>query len=221
MPLYESVFIARQDISAPQVEALADTFAKIIEDQGGTVAKREHWGLRGLAYRIKKNRKGHYVLFNLDAPSDAIQEMERQMTIHEDVLRYLTLRMDELDPEPSVIMQRGAARDDRDRGRPRRHGADAPPPRDSRDAGRGSAGKPDAAPAKAPAKAPTEAKDDAAGKTDGDKAPAKAPAKAKDDAAGKTDGDKASAKAPAEAKDEAGKTDGDKAEGDKTEGDKK
>jgi len=118
MPLYESVFIARQDISAPQVEALADDFAKIIEDQGGRIAKREHWGLRSLAYRIKKNRKGHYVLFNMESPAEAVQEMERQMSIHEDVLRYLTLKMDELDPEPSVIMQRGA-RDDRDRPRHR------------------------------------------------------------------------------------------------------
>ena len=101
---YETVFIARQDIAAPQVEALADTFQKTIEGLGGKVPKRELWGLRTLAFRIKKNRKGHYVLFNIDAPPAAIQEMERQMRINEDVLRYLTVRVEELEelPVPSA-----------------------------------------------------------------------------------------------------------------------
>ncbi len=200
MPLYESVFIARQDISAPQVEALADSFVKIIEDQGGTVAKREHWGLRSLAYRIKKNRKGHYVLFNLDAPSDAIHEMERQMTIHEDVLRYLTLRMDELDPEPSIIMQRGSSRDDRDRGRPRRHDG---PPRESRSDGPDSAAKSEAAPAESKE---AEAKDTKAEK------PEAAPAESKDAEAKDAKAEKPEA-APAEAKD--AKADKPEAEGEK------
>jgi small subunit ribosomal protein S6 len=121
LPYYESVFIARQDISAPQVEALTDNFVKAIEDNGGKVAKQEYWGLKNLSYRIKKNRKGHYVLFNIDGPSDSIEEMERQMRLHEDILRYLTIRVDELEEGPSAMMQRGSGRDDRhrrdDRGR--------------------------------------------------------------------------------------------------------
>ncbi len=115
MPYYESVFIARQDISAPQVEALTENFVKAIEDTGGKVAKQEYWGLKNLAYRIKKNRKGHYVLFNIDAPSGSIAEMERQMRLHEDILRYLSIRVDELEEGPSAMMQRGSARDDRHR----------------------------------------------------------------------------------------------------------
>ncbi len=114
MPYYESVFIARQDISATQVDTLADGFAKAVEDQGGKIAKRESWGLRSLAYRIKKNRKGHYVLFNIDGPSSAVLEMERQMCLSEDILRYLTVKVDELEEGPSIIMQRGG-RDERSR----------------------------------------------------------------------------------------------------------
>ena len=105
MAYYESVFIARQDLSATQAEALADTFQKVIEDNGGKVTKRESWGLRNMAYKVKKNRKGHYTLFNVDAPSGAITEMERQMRLHEDVLRSLSIRLDELDPEPSAVLQ--------------------------------------------------------------------------------------------------------------------
>ena len=105
MPFYESVFIARQDIAAPQAEALADTFTSIIEAQGGKVTKRENWGLRNLAYKVKKNRKGHYVLFNIDGPAAAIAEMERNMRIHEDVLRYMTVRVDELEEGPSAIVR--------------------------------------------------------------------------------------------------------------------
>ena len=97
MPYYESVFIARQDVSAPQVETLADTFTEIISGGGGSVTKREYWGLRNLAYRIKKNRKGHYMLLNIDAPSEAVQEMERNMRISEDILRYMTIRVEELE----------------------------------------------------------------------------------------------------------------------------
>lgn len=115
MSYYENVFIARQDITAEQVEALADGFNKIIEDEGGKVANRENWGLRGLAYKIKKNRKGHYVLMNIDAPAAALQEMERQMGLNEDVLRHMSIRLDELSEGPSVIMQSRGKREDRPR----------------------------------------------------------------------------------------------------------
>ena len=115
MPLYENVFIARQDISGAQVDALADQFTQLIAEQGGEIKKRENWGLRNLAYRMNKNRKGHYVLFNIDAPPAAVLEMERNMRINEDVLRYLTIRVDVLDPEASVMMQ-NRDRGDRDRG---------------------------------------------------------------------------------------------------------
>ncbi len=117
MPLYESVFIARQDISSQQVEGLTETLGKIIADNGGEIAKSEYWGLRNLAYRIKKNRKGHYVLFNIDAPPAAIQEYERNMRISEDVLRYLTIRVDELEEGPSTQMQSRHAREERQRAR--------------------------------------------------------------------------------------------------------
>jgi small subunit ribosomal protein S6 len=113
MPFYECVFIARQDISSSQVEGLVGQFSKIIEDNGGRVAKTEMWGLRNLAYRIKKNRKGHYALFNLDASTAAIQEMERNMRLNEDVIRYLTTRVDELEEGPSIVMQSKHSRDDR------------------------------------------------------------------------------------------------------------
>lgn len=122
MSLYECVVIARQDISAPQVESLADELAAIITERGGSVAKREYWGLRNIAYRVKKNRKGHYILFNLDSPSDAVKEMERQMSINEDILRYLTIRVEELEEGPSAVMQSKNQRDDR----PRRDGEDRP-----------------------------------------------------------------------------------------------
>jgi small subunit ribosomal protein S6 len=105
MPYYESVFIARQDVSASAAETLADKFADILKTNGGSVSKREYWGLRPLAYRIKKNKKGHYFLFNTDAPPQAIQEMERYMRLDEDVLRFLTLRIEEIDETPSIMMQ--------------------------------------------------------------------------------------------------------------------
>jgi small subunit ribosomal protein S6 len=115
MPLYENVFIARQDISAAQVDQLCDSFTQLIADQGGEVKKREYWGLRNLAYRMNKNRKGHYVLFNIEAPAPAIAELERTMRINEDVLRYLTLRVEELDEGASPIMQSRGSREDRPR----------------------------------------------------------------------------------------------------------
>jgi small subunit ribosomal protein S6 len=115
MPLYETVFIARQDISGAQVDTLADGFTTVITENGGQVAKREYWGLRNLSFRIKKNRKGHYVLFNIDAPAPAVAEMERTMRINEDVLRYLTIRQDELEEGPSPIMQNRGSREERGR----------------------------------------------------------------------------------------------------------
>jgi small subunit ribosomal protein S6 len=120
MPFYENVFIARQDISAAQVEALADTFAAVVSQQGGEVKKREYWGLRNIAYRIKKNRKGHYVLLNLDAPPPAVSELERNMRINEDVIRYLTVRVDALEDGPSVVMQNRGRGEERERDRSRR-----------------------------------------------------------------------------------------------------
>ncbi len=113
MPLYEHVFIARQDLAQAQVDALAENATKIIEDNGGKVAKTETWGLRSLAYRIQKNRKAHYVMLDIDAPAPAIAELERQTQINEDVIRYMTIRVDEHEQGPSAMMRRN----DRDRER--------------------------------------------------------------------------------------------------------
>ncbi len=133
MPLYENIFIARQDISTTQVEALAETFANLVAENGGKVEKREYWGLRNLSYRMKKNRKGHYMLFNLDAPPAAVSELERNMRINEDVLRYLTIRVDEHETGPSAMMRR-AERDERDRDRgPRRGYGDRDPREEDRE----------------------------------------------------------------------------------------
>jgi small subunit ribosomal protein S6 len=128
MPLYETVFIARQDISAPQVETLTEELSNIIVQGGGTVSKKEFWGLRNIAYRVKKNRKGHYVLLNIDAPSAAVKEMERQMSINEDVLRTLTVRVEELEEGPSAMMQSKSSREDR----PRRGDGEDRPRREDR-----------------------------------------------------------------------------------------
>jgi len=118
MPLYEHIFIARQDISPAQVEGLTETLAKIVTDHGGKIEKSEYWGLRNLQYKIKKNRKGHYSLFNINAPADAVHELERQEKINDDVLRALTVRVDELDQEPSPVLSRRdrGEKGDRDRG---------------------------------------------------------------------------------------------------------
>ena len=110
MPFYENVFIARQDLSPAQVDALADQFTAIIKERGGDVKKRESWGLRNLAFRIRKNRKGHYVLLNIDSPPAAIQEVERNMGLNEDVIRFLTIKVDQLEEGPSAVLQK---RDDR------------------------------------------------------------------------------------------------------------
>ena len=120
MPFYECVFIARPDISSTQAEGLTEQFSKFIEDNGGTIKLREQWGLRTLAYRIRKNRKGHYALLNIDAPAAVVEEMGRLMRLNEDIMRHLTVRVDELNSEPSAMMSARASRDDRDRERPRR-----------------------------------------------------------------------------------------------------
>ncbi len=133
MPLYENVFIARQDVSASQVDTLADQFSALIQEHGGEVTKKEHWGLRNLSFRIKKNRKGHYVLFNIDAPSEAVLEMERNMRLNEDVIRYLTVRVDELEADQSIVLRSRGMRDDRGRGGRRFGGPDRGGPRGGRD----------------------------------------------------------------------------------------
>ncbi len=115
MALYEHVFLARQDISTQQVEALVEQFKTVLEENGGKVGKIETWGLRTLTYRINKNRKAHYTLMNVDAPHAAVAEMERQMGLSEDILRFMTIRVDELDEEQSAMMQK-RDRDDRRRG---------------------------------------------------------------------------------------------------------
>ena len=114
MPLYEHVFLARQDLAQAQVDALAENATKIITDNGGKVVRTETWGLRNLAYRIAKNRKAHYVALDVDAPAPAIAELERQTNINEDVIRFLTIRVDEHETGPSAMMRRGER--DRERG---------------------------------------------------------------------------------------------------------
>jgi len=127
MPSYEHVFLARQDLATAQVDALSEAFTKIITDGEGRVAKNEYWGLRSLAYRIKKNRKAHYVMFNIDAPSAAVAELERQAGLNEDILRFMTVRVDTMEEGPSAMMRRNESRErerdgrdgprgDRDRG---------------------------------------------------------------------------------------------------------
>lgn len=116
MAFYENVFIIRQDMSTAQVEALADQFAETLTQGGGRIAKREYWGLKSLSYRVRKNRKGHYVMFNIDGPSSAVNEMERTMRINEDVLRLLTVRVDELEEGPSAIMRGRGERERPERG---------------------------------------------------------------------------------------------------------
>ena len=177
MPLYEHVFLARQDVSNAQVEALTKEYTGLIEEGGGKVTKSEYWGLKSLAYKIKKSRKAHFSLLNIDAPHDAVAEMERRMGLSTEILRFLTLKVDEHETEPSVMMRKGdrddrrdggrgfggrgggGFRGDRDSGRPRpprgdREGGERPPrpPREEKDA-----------PASAPAAAPAvEAKPSAA-----------------------------------------------------------
>jgi small subunit ribosomal protein S6 len=140
MPQYEHVYLARQDVSAQQVEELTGQFKGVIEQLGGKVAKVEYWGVKSLSFRIRKNRKAHFTLMNIDAPPAALAEIERQQRINEDVLRYLTIRVEELEEGPSAMMRkadRDRERDERrgdrgDRGE-RRFGRDRDDDRDSRD----------------------------------------------------------------------------------------
>ncbi len=131
MPLYEHVLLGRQDISPQQFEGLIETYQTIIKDNGGSIEKTELWGLKNLAYKIKKNRKAHFALMNIDSPHEAVTEMERQMGLSTDVIRFLTLRVDELEGGPSAMMKRGSDRDDRRGGR------------GGRDHDRGPRGRPD------------------------------------------------------------------------------
>ena len=120
MPLYEHVYLARQDVSAQQVEDLTKQFTGVIEQMGGKVTKNEYWGVKSLNFRIRKNRKAHFTLLNVDAPPAALAEVERQQRINEDVLRYLTVRVDELEEGPSAMMrkvERDRERDERGGGR--------------------------------------------------------------------------------------------------------
>jgi small subunit ribosomal protein S6 len=131
MPLYEHVFLARQDLSAQQVEELTAQYKGIIEQMGGKIAKSEYWGVKSLTYRMRKNRKAHFTLMNVDAPSAAMVEVERQQRINEDVLRNITIRVDEHETEPSAMMRKV----DRDRDRDERRGGFGDRDRSDRDRG--------------------------------------------------------------------------------------
>ena len=123
MALYEHVLIARQDLSTAQAEGLIEHFGQILKDNEGKVVDTEYWGLKTMAYKINKNRKGHYAFLRSDAPSPAVQEMERLARLHEDVMRVMTIKVDEHEEGPSAVMQAKNSRDERDRSRGR-------PPRD-------------------------------------------------------------------------------------------
>ncbi|GLQ55540.1 30S ribosomal protein S6 [Devosia nitrariae] len=130
MALYEHVYLARQDISQQQVEDLTNSLSEILSANGGKIGKTEYWGLKGLSYRIRKNRKAHYTLLNIDASPAAVAEMERQMRINEDILRFMTVRVDELEEGPSAMMQKRDERGDRgDRPGGDRFGGDRRPRR--------------------------------------------------------------------------------------------
>ena len=124
MALYEHVFLARQDLAQAQVDALAETAGRIITDNNGRVVKTENWGLRSLAYKIAKNRKAHYVMLEIDAPGDVVAELERQTQINEDIIRYMTVKVDALEEGPTVMMRKSdrdrERRGDREGGRPDR-----------------------------------------------------------------------------------------------------
>lgn len=139
MPLYEHVFMARQDVSNAQVEALTKEYGDILEQNGGRVVRTEYWGLKSLAYKIKKNRKAHYTLLNIDAPHGAVAEMERLMGISTDIIRFMTLKVDEHEAEQTVMMRKNDRDERRDgrggRGGPRGDRGDRPPRGDRPDRG--------------------------------------------------------------------------------------
>ncbi len=116
MALYEHVFLARQDVTAQQVEALTEQMKSVIQTAGGSVPKVEYWGIKSLAYRVKKNRRAHFTLLNIDAPSAAVAEMERQMRINEDVIRLITIRVDKLEEGQSAMLRKREDSDREDRG---------------------------------------------------------------------------------------------------------
>ena len=122
MPLYEHIFMARQDVTPQQVETMVDQYKGVIEQNGGSVDKTEMWGVKSLAYRIRKNRKAHFTMFNVNAPAPAVAEMERQMRINEDILRFMTIKVEELETEPSVMMQKRDRDERKDRERRERDG---------------------------------------------------------------------------------------------------
>jgi len=190
---YECVYLARQDIASSQVDALTDQFAEIIANGGGEVKKREYWGLRNLAYRVKKNRKAHYVLLNIDAPAEAVHEMQRIMRLNADILRDLTLRVEELNEGPSTMMQRREERRDRGERRARRD-------EERKTEASDDAAKETAADAKPEEKPETKAED---------KAEAKAEAKTEDKAEAPAEEAKADETKAEEAKAEDTKTEGD------------
>ncbi len=130
MPRYEHTFLARQDVTAQQVTGLMNTYKAVIEEHGGKVDKTEYWGLKSISYKIKKNRRAHYAFFNVEAPHEAVIEMERQMRISTDIIRYLTVRVEELDDKPSIMMRK---QDDRERGDRDRGDRPGRPPRRDRD----------------------------------------------------------------------------------------
>ncbi len=117
MSLYEHVFIARQDLSNAQAEGLIEHFGSVLSDNGGNVVDTEYWGVKTMAYKINKNRKGHYAFLRTDAPAPAVQEMERLMRLHDDVMRVMTIKVDEHDEGPSVVLQAKAAKEERRGGR--------------------------------------------------------------------------------------------------------
>ena len=119
MSLYEHVFIARQDLSIPQAEGLVDHFAKILTENGGSLLSHEYWGLKTMAYKINKNRKGHYALLRTDSPSDAVHEMERLMRLHDDIMRVMTIKVKSHEEGPSAVMQSKAKGEERVARRPR------------------------------------------------------------------------------------------------------
>ena len=119
MALYEHVFISRQDLSNAQAEGLIEHFSAVLSDNDGKVIDQEYWGLKTMAYKINKNRKGHYAFLKSDAPSSAVQEMERLMRLHEDVMRVMTILVDEHEEGPSVVIQAKSAKEERRRERER------------------------------------------------------------------------------------------------------
>ncbi|MEL6977055.1 MAG: 30S ribosomal protein S6 [Pseudomonadota bacterium] len=156
MPLYEHVFIARQDLSNSQAESLMAEFGELVAEQGGTVVAQEYWGLRSMAYKIRRNRKGHYGFFRLDVSAAAKDELERKERFHDDVLRFMTIRVDEHQEGPSIVLTSKGSRDDRRGGRGRDRDRGDRGDRDRGDRDRGDRGDRDRG-ERPPREAPSEA----------------------------------------------------------------